>query len=275
MNNELWFGTEKSYYDLQAALARSPEMTQLRLGESDEDETTMPVELIDGVAIISINGPLISTATWFSQWLGIPSYDGIKETLSELAGETKVRAILLDYDTPGGQAKGCKSCANFIREYAENVKPVISYTAGSAASAGMWLYSAGLAHFMDEDAQVGSVGAIMVHSEYTEMDRQMGVTRKVFRSAPYKALGTPFEKLSKEAEAEITEELDFLHQQFVSGISELSDIPEATVAKKIATGKMFRSDKALSLGLTDQVLSFGEVIAKLSEQYRAKPSSKR
>src|SRR5690606_3301985 len=97
-----------------------------------------------------------------------------------------------------------------------------------------------------------------------EMDAQMGITRTIFRSAPYKALGGPYEKLSEEATQEIEEEIARLHGQFVSGVSELSGIPMTRMNSKIATGKVFLANEAQTLGLVDKVLSLGQVVRKLA-----------
>lgn len=273
MNTEIWMGSEASYLELQETLSVQPD---LRSGPFGPDGgNPVQVEVIDGVAVLHIVGPLVSRGNWITRLFEVISYVDIENTLSELAGDKNVRAILMNYDTPGGSAKGCKQCAAFIRDYAESVKPVFSFTSGTAASAGMWLYSAGLGHFADEDSQVGSVGAILVHTEQTELDKNIGFTRKVFRSAPYKALGSPYEKLSKDAEAMIEEELDFIHRQFVEGIAEYSDLSVQEVSKKVATGKLFRAPEAHALGLVDQVLPFGQTVVKLANQYRADSSTKR
>lgn len=269
MIDDIWMGSEKSYYELKTRLDANMAVRP----ESVDEDNPIQLEVVDGIAIASISGPMVATSNWITQYLGIVSYQDIQEALASLEKEKDVKAILFDYDTPGGQAKGCRQCANFIREYAEKVKPVYSYSGGQVASAGMWLYSAGLYHGIDEDAQAGSVGVIMVHSDLHQMRLNEGIKDTIFRSAPYKALGHPLEPLSEEATKQIQEELDYLHDQFVTGISDLSDIPKDKVAKNIANGKMYRSREAVKLGLADAVLPLGKMIAKVSAQHRPAASS--
>lgn len=264
---DIWFGTEASYYELQRLLSIEPQ-----LGWFDsEPDNPIKYEVVEGIAVANISGPLISKPTFFSRYVGITSYEDVKEFLSDMAGDRNVNAVLFNYDTPGGAAKGCRACASFVREYAESLKPVYSITEEVAASAGLWLYSSGLVHFVSEDGRLGSVGAIAMHSEVTEMRKKAGITDTIFRTAKFKALGGPFEKLSDDAKAEIEEGLQILHDQFVDGISELSGINREKVDKSIATGKVFRADRSMELGLADELLPLGEVIGKLAAKHK-KPS---
>ena len=272
---EAWYGSEKSYRDVERLLnsfemgTNKPQLSTL----DDYGPNPVAATIANGLGVMKIKGSIMSSSSWLTRWLGITSYEDIRETAASLAGNPDVKAIVIDYDTPGGAAKGCKGCANYLREIDTKYKPVVSYTNDSACSAGFWLFSAGSQRVLGEDAQIGSVGAIIVHTEYSEMDKNMGITRTVKRSAPYKALGTPFEKLSEEAEKELDDELEYLHNLFVAGIADLTRIPERKVRDTIATGKVFRTEEALRLKMADTTLSFGDTLARIAKRINRKPSA--
>lgn len=272
MNNKtdnFWFGDEDSFYSLDAAMRRllMSETPVPRCSDGGLDEwgpNPVTTTVVDGVGVMSIRGGLWDKANWMTRWIGIATYEDIQLSLAAAAEDSDIKVVLQNWDSPGGMAKGCKKCADFTRKFAETVKPVYSFTEGLAASAALWNYSAALGHFADPEAELGSIGVIMVHSEYTEMDKQLGITRKVFRSAPYKALGGPYEKLTEEGEKEIQDSLDRLHEQFATSVAELSGIPQTRMDKKIATGKVFLAKEAQELGLVDKLLSIDEVVRKLA-----------
>ena len=268
---DAWYGTERSYRETEKML--SADLTQLRSGGDDDEPNPVKTEIVQGLGIMHIRGPMISSGNWMTRWFGIVSYDDIKEAAAKLAGNHDVKAILAVYDSPGGAAKGCKACADYLRDINDNDKPVVSFTDDAACSAAYWLYCAGQTRIAGENAQLGSVGAIIVHTEYSEMDKQMGIGRTVLRSAPYKALVTPFEKLTEESEKELTDELAYLHDSFVSGISHLTGISAKKVADTIANGKVYRTPEALNLKLADARLSFGEVVSKLAKRFNRKPAA--
>lgn len=277
----IWLGSEKSYMDLQRMYDLAPDLLQMRSRPSQEQQTNYdegddnPVTYgrYGSVAVLNVSGPLIHRGNWMSQMLGIISYEDIKSRLAQMGTDSRVETVLINYDTPGGTAQGCKLCARFIREFSETTKPVVSFSESMAASAGYWLFAAGEQGVIDEEARLGSVGAIMVHTETSDMDRNMGVTRTVFRSAPYKALGTPYEKLSDEAKAEIKGELDYMHDQFVTGISELRGISKTITNNRIANGRMFRADESIRNGLADSQLSLEETVVKLAAAKPKKSAS--
>lgn len=282
MIENLWFGTEHGYDELVAQLAMAAKLPspdpKLFYQDDDDDEiysrrNPIKHELVGGIAVATISGPLVTRSSWITQWLGIVSYDDIKSKLSELGSDTNVSAVVLNYDTPGGNASGCRACSRYIRDFSDKVRPVVSFSENLVASAGYWLFAAGEQRVIDEDSRTGSIGVIAVHTEYSEMYEQMGVKNTVFRSAPKKALGSPVEPLTDEARKEIEDEVAYIHQQFVTGVAEMIGQSEAHVSKKIATGEVFRAKDALRLKLADKQLSLETLVSRLAAQYRKKPAS--
>src|SRR4051812_16514999 len=67
------------------------------------------VEHRDGIAVVSIRGPLMHHSHYWCD-----SYDAIKERVLE-ALSSSPRAIVLSIDSPGGLVSGCFDTANEIR----------------------------------------------------------------------------------------------------------------------------------------------------------------
>lgn len=268
---DAWYGTEQSFREIERLLNSG---AQLRSSDLDEfGKNPVATSVVNGLGIMEVKGGLVTSSNWLTRFFGIASYDDVKSAAADLAGNGDVKTILAVYDSPGGSAEGCKSCATFLREINDKHKPLVSFTNNYATSAAYWLYSAGQMRIVGEDGRLGSVGAIIVHTEYSEQDKQRGITRTVLRSAPYKALGTPYERLSDEAKNELEEELEFLHNSFVSGIASLTGISERKVRTDIANGKVYRSQEALQLKLADKGLSFGDTVARLAKRHNRKPSA--
>lgn len=267
-----WAGLEESALELDLrmreglkSLERNFEHIQNRASSDDDDEESNPVsvETVGGLAVLSIDGATISKSSWFSRYLGITSYEDIKERISEMADNPDVKAILLSLDTPGGHANGVSKLSSFIRSVSTKVKPIFTHADGSMASAGLWYGSAGTNVSVDPEGKIGSLGVIAVHMEYTKMLEEIGIKPTVFRTSPYKALGSPYEKLTEEAETEIKRELDMMHKSFVSAVASNRDLTSSYVQDKVATGRMFSAEESLALKLADHSLSLDEVVARL------------
>jgi ClpP class serine protease len=148
--------------------------------------------------------------------------------------------------------------------------PVISYNTAQQASAAV-LYGSGAGQMIaQEESEIGSIGAVAVHREITKQLEMNGIKATVFRSAPYKALGLPYEKLSDMAAKEIQDDIDRSHDRFVTVLAENTGTAKATVSKW-ASGKSFEAAEAVKMGLLDSIQPIENVIANLNKRLENAP----
>lgn len=280
----LWLGTAASLAeflrDVETAINKYGSLNAMRhqvqhLIADDEEYDPNPVsyEVLGNVAVLGIDGPTITKSSFFSQLFGIPSYDDIRVRLNQAHEESQsgnVKSVVLNIDSPGGAADGCFALSSFIFDFNKKVMPVISYDNNSQCSAAVLYGSAAGQMIADPYAEIGSIGAVSVHKEITEMLKMEGIKATVFRSAPYKALGLPYEKLSDLAKEEIQANLMKSHNRFVGALSENTGIDLKTV-QTWATGKVFDAGDALKMGLLDSIQPFENVIANLNKRLENAP----
>lgn len=264
----IWLGTERSAYEYQEVLKQmTAKHGAISMRAPDDDSADNPVgyQVVDGVAIISIKGSTVSNTSFWTRELGIATYPDMKEQVARAADDKKVKFIVQHIDSSGGAAAGVKSYAKFVSQINEHVKPVVSFTSGTMASAALWYGTAAGLVIADEDARLGSLGVILVHQEYSDQLKMEGITATVFRTSPYKAMGNPFEKLDEVSTGEITRELLDIHVGFVKGIATYRRLETAYVSENIATGRVYNVQDALALKLVDKEMNFDQLIAKLSK----------
>lgn len=267
---KLWAGSPESYEEVLNDLKRLENMTeadiQRRMDDwsaSQEDEMTHDLlTMEDGIAIISISGSMVDgTTSWWGPWLGVIGYEDIKEAI--LVGiENKATKFIFDWNTPGGSVAGIEEMSNFIKDLSAQYLTV-SYTSGSCCSAGIWLATSTDEFYASKMSQVGSIGVIAIHREFTEMMKMDGITPTVLRSAPYKALGNPYEKLTDKAKAKIEEDIKTAHNFFVEAISVNCGLSLDYVAETIATGEVWYGQGAKDRGLIDDVKPYSDVFGEL------------
>jgi signal peptide peptidase SppA len=279
--NEIWIGTEASFhlwsekYEALRAKYGAPSLAILQAkmqSNNDDDETKYngyrwpnPVgyEVIDKVAILTVADGTESKTSWITRVLGIPTYEDIRYRFMEAYEDANVTSVLLLLDTPGGMAKGAFALSEFIASYNNNIKPVVSFTDGAVASAGVLYGTAASALLADPYAEVGSVGAVVVFMEMTDMLKQIGIKVKVARSAPYKAVPNRYEKLDEKGEEVLEEMVMRSHNQFVAALSKNLGMSADDINKNIATGKMFAAPEAVSLGLAQGLTTFEKLVASI------------
>ena len=81
-----------------------PEALEARLGRPLDN--TRAVSLRDGVAVIPVTGPIMRYANLFTRISGATSTQELATDLQAAIDDPKVRSILLNVDSPGGEANG-------------------------------------------------------------------------------------------------------------------------------------------------------------------------
>lgn len=218
------------------------------------------------VGIVDINGPLT-----YIQYYGMcgpsgPSYQAIREEVGQLI-TSGAKYIVLDQDSPGGEAYQAFETAKHIRQLADaNGVRLISYVDGMSASAS-YAFSA-VAHeiIMNPQASVGSIGVVVKLRNTNEAMKRMGVEDTYIFAGESKI---PFDKEGKFTESfldEIRGKINTLYDEFTTHISDYRGISRDSV---IATqAKTFGATEAIRLGLADKQMTldeFSEYLADLSE----------
>lgn len=283
---EIWLGTEASFYEyakrrdamLDKYGTENTAVLAFRNGRDqydDEDDNDgfyypnpVAYSVMANVAVIEVSGGTISTTSNFSRLIGIPSYEDIKMRLQQAYEDEDANSVLLRLSTPGGSARGAFSLSKFIHNYNNNVKPIVSYTDTSVASAGVLYGTAAASLLADEYAEVGSIGAVLTFTEVSQRLKAEGIGVKVFRSAPYKGVPNSMEKLSAKGEEVLSELVSRSHDQFVETLSTNLGLSAEHINTHIASGKMFAAQHAVDLGLVKSITSFEKLVATMSTMYQ-------
>jgi signal peptide peptidase SppA len=217
-----------------------------------------------GVAVITITGSLVNRGAWIGASSGLTSYEGIKHQLASAAADPKVRAIMLDMETPGGLAIGMPEVAAAVRAAAA-VKPVIAVVNGMMASAGYGIGSGASKIIVTPSGLAGSIGVKLLHVDYSRMLDRAGITPTLI-SMPddgSKALGSPFAPLSEDDAAKLKADIAEAYEMFLDTI--IAGRPALTKGAIRALGAhVYAGQKAVDAGLADEVGTFESALVTIS-----------
>jgi len=129
------------------------------------------------------------------------------------------------------------------------------------ASAGYWLGSSTDHITSTKMSTVGSIGVIGTHIEVSKMLEKEGITPTVLRAGEHKALASQYEPLSDKARAQMQERLDAVYTQFVDHVANARGVSYPVAHSKMANGKEFFGEAAMSAGLVDHIGKFHEALA--------------
>jgi signal peptide peptidase SppA len=220
-------------------------------------------ELVGDAAVIDISGSLVPGYAGWMQLFGVTGYEDISGALIEAVKDKKAKRIVLCIDSPGGAVKGVSSTAELINNVGK-VKPLNVY-AETANSAAYWLACAGGNITLDEVGEAGSIGTLIVHTEYSKELAQEGVTKTIIRAGKYKALANPIEPLSEEAKADLQQKADDARDLFVNAVANYRGTTPSKVESSMGQGRVFMGMRALGVGLVDRIGTFQDALAYSAE----------
>jgi signal peptide peptidase SppA len=233
------------------------------LPQSEAPQSIMSVA--DGVATISITGPLLPTTDEFDRvMLGATSLDEVRSTVESAAADPAVTSIVLNIDSPGGTVRGTPEAADAIYE-ASKVKPVSAHTSGTMASAAYWLGSQATSVSMTRSASVGSIGVMVPHIDQSKRAEMLGVKVELFTTGKFKAAGFPGTSLTESQRELIQERINQVFGEFKSAVTRQG----RKIPAEAMQGQTFYGPQAESLGLATVVRSASQAGKAGSSPLRA------
>lgn len=145
-------------------------------------------------------------------------YDGIVACLQQAMADSQVRGVLLDIDSPGGQAAGAFDCADMIYRLRQQ-KPVWALCNDTACSAAMLLASACSRRLVTQTSRIGSIGVMMSHVSYAGHLAQAGVDITLIYSGAHKVDGNQFEALPAEVRQDMQQRIDAARRMFAEKVA--------------------------------------------------------
>lgn len=214
------------------------------------------------VEVIPIAGVITQRYSFMTWLMGGTAVEDVRAALREAVGDSEVRAVVLDIDSPGGVVDGLTELAADMREMAA-AKPIVAVANPTAASAAYWIASQAAEVVVTPSGSVGSVGVYALHMDWSRALDAEGVTPTFISAGPFKVEGNAFEPLSDEARDAIQSEVDHFYSMFVGDVAKGRNVSRSVVTDAYGGGRMVMPPAALSAGMVDRVESLEAVVRRL------------
>lgn len=236
-----------SYRDIRAAMGVTAR------GGKDAPKLTMTP---DGLAVISMIGPVTRYDDWCAWLFGGVSTDSLMDQLQSACDDPDCCGIMLFIDSPGGEAAAIHDLGDMIYQM-RDTKPVVAYVDNLAASAAYWVATGANQIVMSPAAFVGSIGVVTtVWKDDTGRAVEI-VSSKSPRKRP--DIGTD------EGRAVIQSRIDDLADVFIGAVAKHRGVEPATVESDFGQGGVLIGAKAVAAGMADQVGDSNDAFAALRE----------
>lgn len=207
----------------------------------------------DQVAVIVAQGDIVpGTAPQ-----GKVGADTLAALLNRAAQNARVKAVVLDVDSPGGSAFASDQILQAELALEQTGKPFVVSMAGVAASGGYWISMAGDRIFASPSTITGSIGIFGMFPTFQRTMDWAGIHRDGVETSPLADFGDPLRALGPDAAKVFQQIIEHGYAQFTGNVAKYRNLPESHV-DAIAQGRVWAGADAKRIGLIDQ---FGDLDA--------------
>ncbi len=257
----LWLVHEQWFSQAVAAYRNGDLKPQMDLHEDDDDAEWFQ-RGPNGMLILPIRGQITKRASSFGGTSSVET----RRILRDASLDESVTGVMLFIDSPGGTAAGTFELAEEVRRFAE-VKPIKAHIEDLGASAAFWVASQTQSISINQLGEAGSIGTIAVLIDSSQAMENSGLKVHVISTGEFKGAGTPGTEVTDRQLALFKEQVEDFNQHFLEGVSQGRGLTGAALSR-VATGRVWIAEKALALGLVDEVMSFEDAITKFSEELK-------
>lgn len=207
-----------------------------------------------GVAVIRIEGIISSQGQ--TDFLGNETPDMTSTTIRKIEkakNDPNIKAVLLEVDSPGGEAYASKLIYNKLLDLKEADKKLVVLMKSTAASGG-YLISAPADHIVASSmTTTGSLGVIVTGTDFEGLYQKLGITEfHVVNSQGNLKLLEGLDNKESESYKVLQSILDDVYDDFVSIVAQGRGLT-VEETKKIADGRIYSGKQAKDLGLVDSI----------------------
>jgi protease-4 len=175
----------------------------------------------------------------------------LTESIDKLADDSRVKAVILSIDSPGGSVSGGETIHNAIARVAAK-KPVVVTMGGLAASAGYMIAVPASRIFARDATLTGSIGVLLQTGEVSGLLSKLGIGAEVVRSGPLKDEPSLVRPLSPAGKDVLQSIVNDMYDQFVTMVADGRHMDPAKV-RALGDGRAYTGRQALTLGLVDAI----------------------
>lgn len=197
------------------------------------------------VAIIEINHEISPTSKSNSK--------NVINSINDAFNNRNSKAIIIKINSPGGTPVQSNIIHNHIKKLRNlnTTKPIFSVIEDLGTSGAYLIALSTEKIYCDPTSIVGSIGVVLNAFGFVNAINKIGIERRLYKSAEYKALMDPFSNKTDEEDKIIQHNINLIHEHFINIVKKNRYNNIKYHNTDIFSGKFWIGKDALELGLVD------------------------
>ncbi|HCG8157247.1 TPA: signal peptide peptidase SppA [Vibrio parahaemolyticus] len=206
------------------------------------------------IAVVVASGAIMDG----QQPRGTVGGDTVASLLRQARNDDKVKAVVLRVDSPGGSAFASEVIRNEVEALKKAGKPVVVSMSSLAASGGYWISMSADKIVAQPTTLTGSIGIFSVITTFEKGFSKLGINTDGVGTSPFSGDGITT-GLSEGASQAFQLGIEHGYKRFISLVGSNRDMTVEEV-DKVAQGRVWTGQDALSFGLVDQMGDFDDAV---------------
>ncbi|ECJ2443421.1 S49 family peptidase [Salmonella enterica subsp. diarizonae] len=224
-------------------------------------------QVVNGIAVLPVSGTLVHKLGGMRPFSGMTGYDGITARLQQAMDDPEVKGVLLDIDSPGGQAAGAFDCADMIYRLGEQ-KTVWALANDLSCSAAMLLASACSRRLVTQTSRIGSIGVVMAHTSYASLLEQEGIDITLIYSGSHKVDLSETRELPESVRMDYQQRMDDARMMFAEKVAQYTGLSvDAVMATEAA---IYDGQAGIDVGLADEMVNAADAVTVMTAALKSK-----
>src|SRR5437762_3999092 len=215
----------------------------------------------DRIALITLRG-LISSSIPGN--VSDSMVEDMRMALQQARDDTRVKAIVLEIDSPGGEVTASDQIYNAVIK-ARARKPVVIYMDSLTASGGYYIACGGKFLMANETTITGSIGVIIQTLNYEQLFNKIGLASVVFKSGKFKDMLNGARPITPEERKLVQDFIMSTYDKFLGIVAKERNLPADLLRNTIADGRILSGKEALQNKLIDGLGELDDAFTKAKQ----------
>ena len=260
------YGSEEEYERPQGISGREYLST---LKDEDVNSKQKREQEKNKIAIIHVEGAIVTGDIGFNT----AGSGGIVKKINKARDDKNVKGIVLRVNSPGGDVYASTMITNALEEFQSTGRPVIASMGDIAASGGVWVTTTSEEIWAENTTLTGSIGVYGIYPDLSPLAKWAGINYDGVSMTKAGEIYDVRRGMNDEINKQFREGIENFYKDFVAKVANNRGMDFSEVLK-VASGRIWRGDKALEIGLVDKLGSLDDAINSMAtklelENYKA------
>jgi protease IV len=254
IDSTLYQSELKAYLSKQLGVDKKNDLNLVSIQEMLEASEANKTYEKEKIAVLYADGEIFDEGND-----GINAKNMVEE-IEKIQKDSAIKALVLRVNSPGGSAYASEQIWKALTDL-KAVKPVVVSMGDLAASGGYYISCNANKIVASPNTLTGSIGIFGTFFIFDEMTKKLGLSFDVVKTNELSDLGSLTRPMTTLEKQKIQNYVNRGYNLFIKRCSDGRDIKEEYL-RKIAEGRVWTGQKALELGLVDEV---GDINLAISE----------